>query len=269
LRTAFFDQGLSVTALNNYLTCPWKYFYVNLLRIPQVKEKPMLFGSAIHDALRYYFDAYRKGNELDGQSIVAYFIESLQHLPLSEREIKELEAKGSALLPGYIEKYASSFVRNTFPEHPVTAELPLIGETKSLLLRGTLDRMDILPGGECVVIDYKTGKPKSRNEIEGKTKSGTGDYKRQLIFYALLLKRSDEKRYMERGILDFVEPDEKGRYHREVFTVGEEETDSLEQVIQKVVKDILTLSFIDTHCEAKDCQYCNLRGRLFSGGILT
>jgi len=37
------------------------------------------------------------------------------------------------------------------------------------------------------VIDYKTGRPKSRNEIEGNTKNSNGDYKRQLVFYNLLL----------------------------------------------------------------------------------
>lgn len=262
VRTALADQGLSVTALNNYLSCPWKYFYVNLLRVPQAKEKPMLFGSAIHDALRYFFDAYRKGTDVSTEAVVGYFTESLQHLPLSDREIDELLEKGSVLLPGYLAEYENSFVRDTFPEHALTAEFVLEGEEKPLLLRGTLDRMDILKNGDCVVIDYKTGKPKTRNEIEGKTKNGTGDYKRQLVFYALLLERSLEKRHMDKGILDFVEPDPKGKYHREEFAVTKEEKSALEEIIQQVAEEILALAFWNTNCENKDCEFCRLRQKI-------
>ena len=45
VRELFLERGLAVTALNNYLKCPWEYFYVNLLRIPQAQKKYMVFGT--------------------------------------------------------------------------------------------------------------------------------------------------------------------------------------------------------------------------------
>ena len=33
LRDAFLEQGISATALNNYLDCPWKYFYAKSLKL--------------------------------------------------------------------------------------------------------------------------------------------------------------------------------------------------------------------------------------------
>ncbi len=269
VRTALSEQGMSVTALNNYLSCPWKYFYVNLLRVPQAKEKPMLFGSAIHDALRYFFDAYRKGEPVTTEAVVRHFHASLQHLPLTQRELDELEAKGSAQLPGYIEEHRHTFIESTFPEYPVTAEVTLPGHELPLLLRGTLDRMDVLPSGDCIVIDYKTGKPKTRNEIEGNTKNGTGDYKRQLVFYALLLARSEERRRMKEGILDFVEPDQKGKYHREVFAIDPDEVLALEAEVQRIAHEILTLAFWDITCDDSDCRYCQLRSALVARDDLT
>lgn len=51
----FRTRGLAVTALNNYLECPWKYFYVNLLRVPQAPTKHQLYGTAVHTALHSFF----------------------------------------------------------------------------------------------------------------------------------------------------------------------------------------------------------------------
>ena len=39
IKDLFTKNGLSVTGLNNYLRCPWQYFYTNLLRIPKAKDK--------------------------------------------------------------------------------------------------------------------------------------------------------------------------------------------------------------------------------------
>ncbi|MDP3990748.1 MAG: ATP-dependent DNA helicase, partial [Candidatus Nealsonbacteria bacterium] len=61
LNELFYRQGLSVTALNNYLKCPWKYFYNNLLRIPTAPNKHLIFGTAVHGALKNFFDKFMKG----------------------------------------------------------------------------------------------------------------------------------------------------------------------------------------------------------------
>ena len=57
LNELFRAQGISVTALNNYLECPWAYFYRNLVRIPEAPNKNLSFGNAVHAALKSYFDA--------------------------------------------------------------------------------------------------------------------------------------------------------------------------------------------------------------------
>ena len=58
LNALFAEQGLSVTALNNYLECPWHIFYVNLVRIPEAPNKHLAFGNAVHAALKGYFDMF-------------------------------------------------------------------------------------------------------------------------------------------------------------------------------------------------------------------
>jgi hypothetical protein len=55
LNGLFRAQGISVTALNNYLECPWAYFYRNLVRIPEAPNKHLSFGNAVHAALKKLF----------------------------------------------------------------------------------------------------------------------------------------------------------------------------------------------------------------------
>ncbi|MCH5599564.1 3'-5' exonuclease [Niabella ginsengisoli] len=45
---------MNVTALSSYLSCPLKFYYQNLLRIPSGKNEATEFGSAIHFALKGY-----------------------------------------------------------------------------------------------------------------------------------------------------------------------------------------------------------------------
>src|SRR3989344_2718139 len=66
LNNPFREQGLSVTALNNYLRCPCNYFYSNLLRVPKAPNKSSMFGNAVHRALRLFFNKLKDGELLGG-----------------------------------------------------------------------------------------------------------------------------------------------------------------------------------------------------------
>lgn len=257
LRHAFLAQGLSPTALNNYLECPWKYFYVNLLRLPQAETKFMLYGTAIHAALYRYALLRAQGTEPGVEALTASFLHALARAPLSTLELDELTEKGKrALLAWWMERHEAWPVR-TSAEEAVQAELTLPGG-ETLLLRGKLDRIDEAAGG-VAVIDYKTGKPKSRNELMGATKSGSGDYYRQLTFYKLLLERSEPARAMTEGVIEFVEPDDAGKIRTESFAISAEEVAALEETIKGAASAILSLSFWNDRCSEKDCEWCALR----------
>ena len=109
------------------------------------------------------------------------------------------------------------------------------------------------------MVDYKTGKPKSRNAIEGKTKDGDENYKRQLVFYKILLEFYPKKYEMLYGVLDFVETNERGKFKKEVFEITNEEVNKLKEEIKKVWKEITEFSFWNTRCKNKKCEFCKLR----------
>ncbi|MCX6712516.1 MAG: PD-(D/E)XK nuclease family protein [Candidatus Vogelbacteria bacterium] len=146
--------------------------------------------------------------------------------------------------------------------------MPGVILSSDIRLTGKIDKLEFLGDkGEVNVVDYKTGKPKTRGYVEGSTKNSEGDIKRQIIFYKLLLDnypstgsgQAQPKYKMVSATIDFVEPDDKGKYKQEQFTAMKEEEQELIDLIKKVSAEILNLDFWDKTCDDKDCEFCALR----------
>ncbi len=256
LNELFRKYGLSVTALNNYLECPWKYFYCNLVRVPEAPNKHLMYGTAVHQALKDFFDRFAEADP-GPDYLVKRFEEVLANNPIEESDYREALTKGRKYLPEYYKKYHGGWGRNFLSEFKIDG-IELAPDVK---INGKIDKMEILnSSNEVNVVDYKTGKPKSRNVIAGKTASSDGDYKRQLVFYSLLLSRFAGRKYkMVSGEIDFIEPDAKGNFKKEPFAVSAEEVADLETVIKDTARDILDLNFWDKTCSDPECRYCPLR----------
>lgn len=250
----FQAHPLSVTALNNYLSCPWKYFYRNLLRIPSVPERHQLYGTAMHAAVE---DLWRVMKERD--VTVEFLLDAYKrHLGLlgilTERETAEALKRGQEALAGW---YAWAQPKLT---NPVISEftVPRLELAPGIHISGKLDKVEMTGDRRAIVTDYKTGKQKSRNVIEGKTKDSSGDMKRQLQFYKLLLQLHDSID-MEEGVIEFLEPSDSGQYKREAFEISDTEVTELKETIVHVADEITSLAFWDKRCDDKECEYCAYR----------
>ncbi|MEK7174069.1 MAG: ATP-dependent DNA helicase [Patescibacteria group bacterium] len=253
----FKERGLAVTALNNYLECPWKYFYTNLLRIPKAPEKHQMYGIAVHAALKDFFDAFHD-RKPDRKFLLMKFDYYLNEQPLTKGEFEEVKTRGRLALGGWFDTYQGAWRTRTVTE----VAIPAVFLGDDVRLTGKLDKVEFIGEGVAVnVVDYKTGRPKSRNEIEGKTQSSAGDIKRQLVFYNILLNGYDGGRRfkMASGEIDFVEPNERGKYIKESFLVTKDEIEELIEVIKQTAKEITTLAFWDKRCDEPKCEYCALR----------
>lgn len=271
LNELFISQGFSVTALNNYLKSPWTYFYSNLLHVPEAPDKYRAYGDAVHRALKAYFDilsSLGEGRDIGKDALIALFEDALKRQPISGHIYEEALKKGRAALRGYYDAYKASWRltdQNVLNEYPITALLPVdLPGLSHVRLRGVLDKLEFVgTGGEVNVVDYKTGKPQSRAALLGQTMSSEGDYTRQLTFYKLLLSLHESGKYrMVSGEVDFIEPDKKGRYHKERFVIEQEDVDALVEEIKRVAKEILDLSFWETPCNPEKSKFCELAGML-------
>ncbi|MFW5853634.1 MAG: ATP-dependent helicase [Patescibacteria group bacterium] len=255
----FRNRKLSVTALNNYLNCPWRYFYRSLLRWPEAPTPHLLYGSTVHKALEYLFKSYERGLDPTKKEFLNYFSEQLEKSLLTTEEKKRYDQKGRDSLFGWFDTYHNNWHRQTMTEVSIKG----VELEPGIILTGKIDKLELLGDNKVVVVDYKTGSPKTRNQILGLTKNSTGDLWRQLVFYKLLFENYKEGEWiMEAAELDFVEPGQNDKYRKERFEIETEEVEKMKELIKNVVQEILTLDFWDKSCQDKKCEYCQLRKML-------
>ncbi|MBX4188912.1 PD-(D/E)XK nuclease family protein, partial [Candidatus Saccharibacteria bacterium] len=118
-------------------------------------------------------------------------------------------------------------------------------------LTGKVDRLIIDEKTRTItIVDYKTGKPHDRWQ------SGIPKlymFRRQLILYKLLVENSARyKGYkIEKGIIQFVEPDEHGRLnHLELF-FDDEEVELVKKLIMAIWVRIQAIDFPDASAYPK------------------
>ncbi|MFZ2500464.1 MAG: ATP-dependent DNA helicase [Minisyncoccia bacterium] len=259
LKERLLTRGFSPTGFNNYVQSPWQYYFRTLLQLPDAPTLPMLFGTAIHAGLKAYADTLKN----DGASIeesLACFCAELARLPLSPRDRQDIVRAGEEALRAYLTQEGSSMTEIHESEFAITTSVSVPG-VGDIPLSGKLDRLDLRADGTVVVIDYKTGKAKSENDIRGLTKSSDGNYYRQLVFYKLLLHK-DGRYNMSEGSLHFVEPNEKGKCTIRTFTITDAEVAALEADLIKAAQAIADGSAFTAVCDPEQCDYCDLVGFL-------
>lgn len=254
---------LSVTALNTYLRDPQDFVENTLLRIPRAKPAVMAFGSAVHKALEQAFSQYQEqGSRPDEQYLLTQFKQALQQQVLTKQEFQRRLKHGQEVLRNYWHQ-----TQDQEPEVMLVERFFGSGWQRAILdqniyLTGRIDRIDWVDreAQTVRVIDYKTGRNKTKGFIEGRTKSANlsereqslpdsikGPYKRQLLFYKLLadLDRTFQPTVVE-GVFDFVEPYDKhsGRLKPRKFKLLDEDVEDLKDLIRQVMSEIRNLQFL-------------------------
>lgn len=258
LNQLFLNRPMSVTALNNYIECPWRYFYSNLIRIPMPITESLALGNAVHGCMKWYVDNIK--NDPNFKDFKSTFIKNIENQSIDEIKKKNIISDSEK----FIEDYFEQIVKNIDPnlnyltEYSIKDVFVEIDKDLKIRLKGNLDRIDILNSNLVSVTDYKTTKPKSINEIMGKTQNSDGNYYRQLVFYKLLVDNHKGWRLKE-AELSFIKPDDRNNFISRKFEIEEGEVDKLKNKIKEVSKEILNLEFWNKSCDDPDCQYCKMR----------
>ena len=143
---------ISPSDLQTYRTCPLRYRFARVDRIPQPDRPSGRIGTAAHLALEAH---YRPGGDGgDSAALVTRFEMQLNRLGVaSTPEGEQALRRGREQLPQYHERVARSGAKPAGVERRFT--LPLGRHT----VRGRVDRIDRHPSGGFQLIDYKTGRP--------------------------------------------------------------------------------------------------------------
>jgi DNA helicase-2/ATP-dependent DNA helicase PcrA len=149
---------LSASDIDSYRACPLKYKFARVFRIPQEPTLHQRFGILVHQVLERY---HAGGEQLGPLAELTALLDAGWRrggFGDSEEE-RQLRAKAAAALTRYHERARSQ------DSQPVWFERQFTFKLGPHLLRGRVDRVDRLPGGEYELIDYKTGRPKTGAQL--------------------------------------------------------------------------------------------------------
>ena len=244
VRRQFLEQTLSITALNNYLQSPVKYFFRNLLRLPSIQTRSLIYGNVIHHTLEKFFSASRQAKKiLSERDLLTFFRETMETTVMPEKYFRDIYRRGEEALKAYYRHYRQEFKWQVETEKKYYTTFPLRnGET--LKLYGIIDKLEKSSAGWRVV-DYKTGRTFSQKQKEEKEA-----LKRQLVFYKLLFElhhrnKGESGEKVTEGVLDFVEPHKhSGKFEKITVPVSTKEVKQLEEQIQDFAQDILSGEFL-------------------------
>jgi DNA helicase-2/ATP-dependent DNA helicase PcrA len=250
----FRARALSVTALQNYLDCPWKFVYRSLLRLPSARTRLQDEGVAAHAVLA----AASAAGATDGDWARDRFAEELAKIPLAPAAREEIFATGAANLAAFLA--TRRFAAGDRAEVKASGAALDLGDWQ-LPLTGNIDLVSERPDGALRVLDYKLSKPKSEAWVRGEVKGSDGRYLRQLRFYKLILERSGAgkgKRVAE-GAIAFVRPDPRGGFREVAIELGPDDAAAVEAEALAAAREIDVLAFWDRRCDDPKCEYCRMR----------
>jgi hypothetical protein len=171
-------RAYSLSALERYQDCPFKFFAADVLQLDEPPEdqttlSPRVRGRFVHEVFQRFFEEWDRGG---GGAISpdcvdaarARFIdvaeELLQRLPAAEASLERARLFGSPAAVGIVDVVLDLEASNREPvtarllEHRLEGEFSLgVEDGRRAQLRGVVDRVDLLAGRRLRVIDYKTG----------------------------------------------------------------------------------------------------------------
>ncbi|MEN9511805.1 MAG: hypothetical protein RLZZ370_1624 [Bacteroidota bacterium] len=254
---------LSPTALQSYLDCPIRFYFNNLIRIPQAKSEYASFGSAVHDTLTHVFRIHKESGSFPEEAqLLALFRKSMAKYRdgFTEAAFQRRLQQGMDILPNYYQQRLPHFT-----EHAEgVQEIQLNARINGVPIKGKIDKVE-LNGNDAVLVDYKTGKVenglKKLRELSVDEKSGAwdkwGDYWLQLAFYQLLAEADPNCNWTIAGLaIDFVEQNDKGESPIEYVRISPAELQLVKDKIVETDAAIRAFKF-DTGCGKKDCEWCH------------
>jgi DNA helicase-2/ATP-dependent DNA helicase PcrA len=256
LRPTLENYKLSVTHLNNFLDLvrggPQRFLEQNLLRFPQAKSPTAAYGTAMHAAMNEFYKEFKKqGVKPNINFVLQKFNLSLLDQRLSKIDHQKFYEKGQSNLRLYFENQNHNFNILDRTEEDFIAQGVVLGKEKyQAKITGKIDKIIVTTEGltqkQFVVSDFKTGKAHPKwNDSGVDTQVKLQNYRRQLVFYKLLVENSrDFSQYkVSQGQLEFLDlPSNQSKTVILETEITDLEAQELSKLIQVVYQKIVGLA---------------------------
>jgi RecB family exonuclease len=173
-------RAYSLSALERYQDCPFKFFAADVLRLEETPEdeptlSPRARGRFIHEVFQRFFEAWDARGDgtitVDRVDAARALFEQvaapmLARLSEADAALERARLFGSAVSNGIVdlvldlEASQTAEVRERWLEHVLEGEFSLGAPAgRRVPIKGVADRIDLLAGNRIRVIDYKSGYP--------------------------------------------------------------------------------------------------------------
>ncbi len=187
---------LSYGQIDDYETCPLKYRYVHVLRVPLLTHHAVVYGHAVHEAVRRHFEARLAGRPFSADDLVTAFRSAWvsEGFLSREHEDERLRAREAMLRRFHAEEAKA-------PWAPTAVEEEFAFALERNRVQGRYDLV-IEKDGEIAIVDFKTGDVRDEKAAQKRAKESL-----QLDIYALAHLKTKgrlpdrvELRFLESGL---------------------------------------------------------------------
>ncbi|MCU0651682.1 MAG: UvrD-helicase domain-containing protein [Candidatus Omnitrophica bacterium] len=230
--------NLSYYHIDDYLTCPLKYKYVNILRVPIMEHHTVIYGRAMHDAVSKYFQFKLINKKMSLADLLNAFRVSFDPQGfLSEKHQQERRSTGEKALIRFFEEEEKLAARPKFIEK----EFSFILEDNKI--SGRFDRVDEDKDG-AIIMDFKTSQIKTHKDADKRAAESL-----QLKLYALAYQRMSGS--LPKSVaLYFLESGMVGK-----SSIGEDDLEEIKEKIKEVSAGIRKGNFSAAPAYM-GCAYC-------------
>jgi DNA helicase-2/ATP-dependent DNA helicase PcrA len=165
-------KRFSYSRLNMYESCPRKYEYAYVLRVPQKPNSALSFGTTVHNTLRDFYSILKQSQVgLEGitkeptkEELLELYEKNWVSMGYeSSKEEEQRKKAGVKIMKNYFDKVFNP------KERPLKLEESFDVHIGNTVFVGKIDRIDLEGEGkvnEVSIVDYKTGREKSSKDVK-------------------------------------------------------------------------------------------------------
>ncbi len=189
--------SLSRAQIDDYYTCPQKFYYAHIVKIPLLENHYLMYGTAIHAALDHYFQRKIAGQKPDYKQLISDFKRTFRNVGFITREHEDRRYKtGLETLSRFYNQDQKE------PVIPAAVEERFEFSENKIKVNGRYDLI-VDKGKDASIIDFKTSKVKDQKDADRRVKDST-----QMKIYALAW--YEKFGFIPKSILYFIEYDLRG-----------------------------------------------------------
>jgi len=232
---------LSYLQVDDYLTCPLKYRYRHIMRIPVLPHHNLVFGRVLHNTIHVYLRKKIEGAKLSIKELLREYDKRWINEGFLSREHEETRKKAGA-------KALRLFYRReeTSQHLPHFLEKSFKWQLNDVKFIGRWDRIDHTDNGD-VIVDFKATAIKDQKEADKKARNSL-----QMNLYALSFIKTQDTPLLETQ-LHFLESDIVGHAQKKG-----KELEKAEEKIKEAEAGIRAQDYTakpDWH----NCNFCDFR----------